>query len=262
MSVYFARPRTDYDPYRDVYKIIELSGFELRYINDISWWNADDTVIFTPANGELEGVPTDRRIRFIHWDFERSKPGQARNSAFDETWVSDRALAQAIGARYVMFGGHRAFGSLDVLDKRWDTVTLMAWFGRRTDLRYWLDEASISIADPGYVGGNWGQNRVETLQRSRIMVSCHQDELPWSEPIRLAIAGMYGLPIISETCADAGLWNGRYLQADMRDIPCTVKSLLQDPVRQARMGAAAWRLVCAEHPFRQCVEQALERVIA
>lgn len=260
MTTFFARPDYFYPPYADVYRLAELSGYEVRFLSSVDW-DRPDNVIITPANGEFENIPAKRRATAIHWQFERPAPGEAPNPYVDRTWVSDRALAQAINAEYVFFGGHRSFAELRCIDKCFDVVTLLSWFGRRTDLRHEIMNVEhMTLADPA--GDCWGDVRHHALTASRTMVSCHQDELKWSEPIRFAIGGMYALPLVSETCADAGLWNGLYLQGTMAELPFLIRGLLSDPVRQARMGAAAWRLVCIEHPFKQCVEEALERVTA
>lgn len=261
MAVYFTRPRTQYDPYDDVYRMVTLSGFELRYLDKVDW-TASDTVIALVANGEWEGVPTNRRVHLIHWQFERPNPGEALHPKADETWVSDAALARSIGARYVFFGGHPLFSGFNETDKHWDIVTLMAWFGRRMDLLTAIKNSGLSLADPPTYGGHWGEKRVERLTGAQVLLTCHQDEKQWCEPIRFCLAGMWALPIVTETCADAGIWNDLILQAPMGELVDTVKLLLTDPVRQVRMGAAAWRLCCVERTFRQEVERALERVTA
>jgi hypothetical protein len=172
----------------------------------------------------------------------------------DELWASDRAYAQSIGARYVFLGGHRAFGGVNVQEKQYDIITLMYYSARRQQLGNELERRFS-----GASGSFWGEERHKRLMSSRLMVTAHQDDKPWSEPIRFMLAGCYALPLLSETCQDASYWvpGQNYLAAPLNDLANQAALVLQHDILRARIGATAWRLVCVERPFRQEVEAAL-----
>src|SRR5689334_23363759 len=69
-NIIFARPRHDYASYRDVYNVIDLSGFPLRFVDEIDW-SQDVTVIGTPKHPEWLTIPTHKRARLIWWNLER-----------------------------------------------------------------------------------------------------------------------------------------------------------------------------------------------
>lgn len=260
-DVIFARPRWNYDSYRDMYRIIELSGYQLIFIDEVDW-SRPITVIGVPHNGEWVNIPRSKQTRLIQWNIERPAPstdyrpgGADVPEGVDEVWVSDYALAKATGAKYVFLGGHQAFGSTDFRHKEWDTITLMANFGRRTGL--FAELRNLKNAD--CEGGTWGDERHMRLQRSRLMVSCHQDDYKWCEPPRFMIAGCYALPLVSEYCENSGYWieGEHYLGSDLADMTMTVRVLLRDEVHMAHLAANAWRLCCVDRTFRKEVQAAL-----
>src|SRR5260221_413488 len=156
-NIIFARTRHHYRPYDDVYRLAELSGYPVQFIDEISldnWRDPHVTIIGLTKHPEWDAaIPSTSRARFVWWTFERGvedAPLMDMSSPYippyvDEVWASDRAYAKHIGAKYVFLGGHRAFGSVDVLNKQYDIVTLMYWSGRRQRLRG--DLQGFSIAD-------------------------------------------------------------------------------------------------------------------
>lgn len=260
-DVIFARPRHNYQSYQDVYRVIELSGYPLAFVGEVDW-SQSITVIGIPCNEEFANVPVKKRARFIHWNIERQRddvPPMDMASTYkrpfaDETWVSDKAMADRIGSKYVFLGGHQSLGSTDFRHKEFDVITLMANFGRRVSLFNELRQ--FKLADTGSL---WGDERHERLKASRLMLSCHQDDHGWIEPPRFMLAGCYALPLLSEKCDDAGYWcDGQHMiTANFKDLAQVARLLLNDEVRLARLGAAAWRLVCVERSFKREVEAAL-----
>lgn len=260
-TIVFARTRHEYFPYQDFWRLVQLAGFPVSYLDEIDW-KARQTVVATPKNGEWAGVPPKHASRLIWWNLERMHtdcpPEDMSHPAVppgvDEVWASDRAMATAHGARYVFLGGHRAFGSVDIRHKRYDYITLMYWSGRRQQIRG--DFQGLSCGDGPQ--GTWGADRHVRLMESKLMVSAHQDEMPWSEPIRWAIAGMYALPLLTETSRDPGHWHEQthFLSADLRDLGNLTHMVLHEDAIRARLSAAAWRLVCVERPFRESVLEA------
>src|SRR5512140_410819 len=262
-NVIFARTRHHYVPYDDLYRLAKLSGYEVQYIDEIDWHDYTAIVICPVKSDEWMCIEQAHSARFIWWNLERGLDNATEMDManphvpfyVDEVWASDPAYARSIGAKYVFLGGHRAFGSVDVQSKKYDIITLMYWSGRRQNLRF--DLRDFSNADQ--TGGLWGDERHEKLMQSRLMISAHQDDKPYSEPIRFTIAGCYALPRLSETCEDSGYWEKgkHYLSASLASLGDTARSVINFPAMLANVGAAAWRLVCVERDFRAQVEAAL-----
>lgn len=264
-NIIFARTRHHYAPYDDFYRLAELSGYPIKYLSEIDWWDKTATIITPIKHPEWATIPEDHFSRFIWWNLERGihdAPEMDMSNTYtppyvNEVWASDRAYAKHLGAKYVFLGGHRAFGSVDVLNKQYDIVTLMYLSGRRQPVAGELQ--GYRIADKE--GGLWGEERHQRLMQSRLMVCAHQDEKPYCEPIRLMIAGCYALPVLSEDCDDSGYWQAQehYFSASLGELGIMTRLLLQPQNNRslARMGAAAWRLCCIERPFAQEVEAAL-----
>lgn len=262
-NVIFARTRHHYKTYDDVYDLAALSGFPVRYLDELDWRDSTQTVIAPVKHPEWDSIPGNKRSRLIWWTFERGlddAPLMDMSNPFvpsyvDEVWASDRAYATHIGAQYVFLGGHRAFGSVDVKHKEYDIVTLMYFSGRRQFLQGELKTFALADCD----GGLWGEERHKRLMQTRLMLCAHQDNKPWCEPIRFMLAGCYALPIVSEWCADSGYWQdgGHYAAGPLDQLTGLARLLLSNTPLMARLAASAWRLVCVERPFRQEVEAAL-----
>lgn len=261
MSIVFAKTRQFYQPYQDVYRLVELAGFQLQFIDEVDW-ERTDVVIATPKHPEWTCIPQRKKATLIWWSFERMLHVDALDMAspvvpdvVDEVWVSDRALAERYNFRYVFLGGHEGFAQVDArVKKEFDLITLMYWSGRRQALQPFL--APFSMADRP--SGCWGEERARRINASRLMLSAHQDEQPWSEPIKFALAGMYGIPLLSEVCADSGYWRAgeHYMATTFHDLSTAARILLNHPVSMRIAAANAWRLVCRERPFRETVENA------
>lgn len=257
-DVIFARTRHEYASYADFWRMVELSGYPVRYLDEIDW-QQPIIVIATPRNGEWEGIPAQKKARLIWWNIERSRgddatSGQDKPSYINEVWASDRAMAQRYEWKYVFLGGHRSFGSVDIMAKEWDIITLMAQMGRRSKL---FEELSVfSNADTGSL---WGEERHQRLMHSRLMIMCHQDDLAWCEPPRMMLGGCYAMPMLCEQSQDSGYWvsGENYIGLPIDALACAAQMLLKDSVKLARLGAAAWRTACVDHPFRKEVEAAL-----
>lgn len=262
MNIVFARTRTHYDSYIDRNRLIELSGFPLRYIDEIDYQRADQVVIVSPDNGERDNIPRreSRQSTVVHWNLERPSSAERvpeDDPIYDETWVSDRALAESYGARYVFLAGHRAFGEFAFLRKDTDFISLCANFGRRVEPLYYLRKEFTCADNPN---GTWHEERNDALKRSWCLVNIHQDTERWHEPFRFLVAASYCLPIISERCANTGYFVERrhYLAGELSDLPALVRTVRANPSEWYRMAAAAWRLVCCDHTFRGEVELAVK----
>jgi hypothetical protein len=267
-NVIFARTRHHYVPYDDFYGLAELADYEVKYLDEVDWFDESLTVICPVKHPEMSVIiPHGKKNRMIWWNLERGIADAALMDMaspympwfVDEVWASDPAYARSIDAKYVFLGGHRAFGGINVQAKQYDIVTLMYYSGRRQRIGSELKEYVRDYRLADIEGGLWGDERHQRLMQTRLMVSAHQDDKPYSEPIRFMIAGCYALPLLSETCEDSGYWvAGQHYAAEGLDqLTIRASYLLDDAVCLARMGAAAWRLVCVERPFRSQVEAAL-----
>jgi len=267
MPTSFLQTRYHYDSYSDLYRLVQVAGYPLLFLDEADWTDASQCYICPCWNGEWTGVPDSHAARLIYWNIERPAPweqlgpqGSHVPRGANEVWTSDRGISAATGAKYVFMGSHPDFALVDWRDKEWDVITLCAFFGRRTGAMSRLSE-DFKLADRrgDEWGGLWDAERHRRLCASKVLVTIHQDDWLWSEPPRLMLAGTYALPVISEQVEDAGYW------ADiMQQVPCdtpnlldSVRKLLSDEVLMCRLGAAGHHLVMDEHPFKQEVEAAL-----
>lgn len=266
-DILFAQTRYHYMQYDDFWRIVSLSGFSIVYLDEVDW-GKNQTVIFTPKNGELN-LPPDKRAHVTWWNLERSKAtdpvvdmsNPTVPPGVDEVWASDRAMAQATGARYVFLGGVLNFADIDVNHRdEFQIVTLMYWSHRRQQIQHDLF-SRFSVADRA--GSCWGDARHYALNHSQLMVSAHQDDYPWSEPIKWAVAAMYGLPLLSETCADPGYYerSQHYVSCALKDIPAAAEWVLDNEVLRRTLAANAWRLVSKERTFRSQVLEAVGQAV-
>lgn len=264
-NVIFARPRQDYGSYRDFWRVVELSQFPMCYLDEIDWSLGNQTVIATPKNAEWSAIPDRHNSRLVWWTIERnsnttdaldmSNPHVPR--CVDEVWTSDRSIARKQGWKYVFLGGHRMFSDVALpihWIKQYDIITLMAPMPRRARL---FEELKVfSNADTGNL---WGEERNKRLGDSRLMIMCHQDDQPICEPPRMMIGGCYALPMLCERSADSGYWieSTHYLAVSLDKLARTAQLIIDNEALLARIGMAAWRLVCIERPFAQEVQAAL-----
>lgn len=263
MSIVFAKTRFNYaDPdngygsYTDFWKLVELSGFETCYVDEIDT-ASDATYIFTPANGEtISGWPA-HRARIIHWNLEQDPyppiPGVA------ETWASDKKLAQLIDAKYVPMGSHEDLNTeteAGFAELAYDAIML----AYRTPRRIWV-QAEAEKAGVAFAPDGWHQARHQALLQSRVMLHVHQNEGKYYvAPQRFAIAAAYGLPLISEALADLGIFSSStLLTSDLLNLPTFVKMWTQGDEHNLLddYGYQLHRLLCHIWPFRRCVEEAL-----
>ncbi len=261
-KVVFMRPRHEYASYQDLWRLIKLSGFELKYVDQIDW-QSNITVIGLPKHPSWEQIPLpgNRRAKLIWYNTERlhrdaplmdmSNPHVP--AYVDEVWAADKKIAELMDGKYVFLGGHPTYGSVNVVDKQYDIIHLMAPLPRRHDLLHMLNR-EFTIADTGSLVG---EERHKRLMASRLMVMAHQDEHRYVMPPRMMIGACYALPMICEECDDPGYWAEAISFVPLDRLLSHARVLLTDPVKLARMGADAWRLACRERPFRSQIEAAL-----
>lgn len=275
MPVIFARTSYFYQSYVDFWNIVELSGYPTVTVGEMDVFNPDNIYIISPMNGEMMdfmGENQDkryhRRATLLHWNLERPDPTNVGNYGvrnqelldmgyFDGVIHSDRYIANRFGFKYIPLGSHSGLGTPGSLEeKSYDVIHLSCYSNSRSWLFHAPDRPKeevfgISIADNG-----WGESRDQNLRRSRMMWCTHQDGLPIIEPLRVAVAAAYGLPVISEyindqypyplDCFDVSpgslVWNTKRFMA------------LHDKNEVYELGLSFRAFMTNIYSFRQCLE--------
>lgn len=219
MDIIFAKTRWHYDSYTDFWKLVELSGFPIVYIDEVDPYKDGVTYIVSPYNGEWYEFMTrydinDVKSELIHWNLER--PGGSGsvekykydnsclidNGYFHSIIVSDKNLAHETGFHYVPLGSHPGLGEPVPWDqyKAYDLIHLSCYSNHRATLFAHPWEPRREIAGLNIAPNAWGMERHKLLQNTKAMLGVHQDGLPYCEPLRLALAAAYGLIMIWEEC--------------------------------------------------------------
>lgn len=259
----FARTRHTYDSYQDFWGLVELSGFDTCYVDEIDP-ASDHTYIYTPNNGETANGWPDARARItwyqLEWETHPNDSGPLPPGVAAK-WTMDKWHAERIGAQYVPIGSHADLRyTLSVEIKGWDTndIALMAYMGppRRAAMKYQLERCGLKIAPNA-----WGLDRHYLLDHSRSFVHVHQHEdIPGVAALRVALAAAYSLPYISEQVADRGIFStSNMLFSDYAHLADFAEQWLTDDKSQmlADYGWALHQLLCVEKPFRHWIEAAL-----
>lgn len=277
MDIVFAKTRYVYDSYTDFWKLVELSGFETCYTDEVDV-RRHKVYITTPYNGEWKPhihnqVERPRNAYLIHWCLERpSGAGGMGNYAianrahmydrqFDETWVSDRRMSQEAMLRFVILGSDYGLGEPSTPEyRRYDFVHMSYITDRRARIYNYFHR--------DYIGPNcwpWEENpsRDEVMRQSKFALNIHQDQYPYQEPLRFALFAAYGLPILTEEIYDAHPWNEDMCVFNPYDgIAGRLRQMLgNDYTRWYDLGMNARDVMCDQLQFRKTVIQAVSESI-
>lgn len=224
-EIIFAKTRWDYQSYTDYWTLVELSGFPTCYVDEIDL-DRDAVYIVCPMNGEIydrfanEPVTLNRKARMMMWNLERPGDDSVQQYAqgnkklqkyFQKILISDKALAHKCADiansdvfAYVTLGVHEGLGYPGSFeDKRYDLIHLACYSLARSSL-FDTPSSPKRVYDECSVAPNgWGLERIMYLKESRFMLNVHQDRHKFMEPLRFALAAMYGLPIITDYCIDS-----------------------------------------------------------
>lgn len=260
-DVTFVRTRTEYPPYADFYRLAELSGYPICWVDEIDASDPTKVYIISPINGEWNhGWPHARaRIIFNQLEWHTDMSQVELPPGVSECWNGDAWHARLINARHVPIGGHIGL-NLDPNDcpaKEYDIVFMS--YGdvyRRKRIKDEFEARGFKIAPDG-----WGQIRHDSFVRSRIMVHVHQwENIPAIAPLRWCLGAAYGLPIISESVNDRRPFAaGDFMTADYDNLVETVTRELEDR-ENGRMDSYGYNLrnyLCRVLTFRKSVERAL-----
>ena len=273
MRPIFALTRHSYDSYTDYRRLVDLSGFETCFVDQMDLQDSSAVYIVSPVNGEfrhhLEAHGKDRRARLVWWNLERPDPPapspplsaslDGLAPLVDAIWVSDRHYATMDPRlRFVVLGSHPGLGAPPALPLRYDFTHQSYVWGRRS--------APIDAARRRWKeGGNaWGDARDAVLRSTRVLLNIHQTPAPIGEPLRFALAAAYHLPLVTETLADGfPLVAGQhYFAAPLGGVPLLLQHvLLTDEPTRAAFGAALYERLCVEHTFRRGVEDGIRSLL-
>lgn len=267
-DIIFARPRYTYGSYSDFWHLVELSGYSVIHIDEIDAQSDNCYIFTTPATHWHDGVERrgwpGAKARIIYWSIEWYLDVDYSAIPGVEIWAADAWYAERIGARYVPMGSHPGLRPDDEspYEKRYDAVTLWADCERRYFARARLMENGITIAPNG-----WGRERHEILSQSRAMVCVHQQAFDNTQsvatpiatvaPQRWCLAAAYGLPMITETLFDPGIFTPEYrLMSDLPHLGRFMSTwLLPENARLLDdFGHNLHQLLCEHYTFRKSVE--------
>lgn len=260
----FIFPEKDYPSYGDIRRLVSLSGFDAITTKQIDVFSRRPYIVVSPEPiPTLNGIPA----RVICWQLEYAGDYTENYLGFKgELWASDKAWADANGAKYVLMGSHP-----DLVDPDEDgfsvgpaptatDVTMLGYMTpRRQAIKKLLSDLRWPIDYPGHAGAI---ARRSVLMNTRLMLHVHQHEdALYVAPQRIAIAAAYRLPVLSETIADPGPLLDYIAMANYLHIPTAVRAQLADAEGRAMAGRAGEKLhnyLCVERTFRTCVEEALK----
>ena len=222
-KIFFARTRYEYGSYIYFWRLVELSGIPVCYVDQIDL-ESDDIYIVTPVNGEfrphmeyrtslLKGAP--RRCRTIWWNLER--PGDESTTdqtltvpawrasldsfalLFDSFWACDRHISLFDSRMiHVLVGGDaRMMEGAPVRPYTYDFCHFSYVNGRRDQIYAGLVHRGLKMAPP-----DWAASRQLAWNSSKVLVNVHQNAVLGGEQIRFAMAAAYSVPLISEALAD------------------------------------------------------------
>lgn len=264
--IVFARTRHHYDSYSDFWKLVELSGFDTCFIDEIDISAEGKIYIFSPTNGEFRPHIKNQKdaqkpwlAKIIWWNLER--PSSITDfdigdivEYVNESWVSDKYYASINkNFKFVALGSHPGLRLREgSLPKIYDYCCMSYMNGRR-------NHTFGNLSVRGLKGGpnGWGQERDVVLRSSKLLVNVHQDDFPISEPLRFAVCAAYSLPIISENITDPyPLIPGQdIIQVEYRELINKVFSYHNSDL--THMANCLYNKLCIEHTFRKCVEKGL-----
>lgn len=285
MPVIFARTRYDYQSYSDFWKLVELSGFPVCYVDQIDLDAPSDTVyVTTPVNGELRPhieyrrgqLTRKQKCKVVWWNLERPDSGDYRlpslvgsqvanvvdeiTNYVDRVWVSDRYYA-SLDSRlmHVVLGSHAGLRGTPEYPRGTYSYCHMSYItDRRISIYSTLRNRGMSEGPNA-----WGEERSKVLDQSRTMLNVHQTPALIGEPIRFSIAAAYKLPLVTETLLDSWpLSSGvDLLQAHYNDLANLLSAALVSN-GLSDIGENLHKKLCLEWTFRRGVEEGVARTLA
>lgn len=259
-NIIFVRTRHEYGSYVDFFRLAELSGYPIIYVDEMLKYDSKDTIfIISPVNGEWnERVKWFTEGRVILWQLEWNWDGEHNTPAcVDEVWNSDKAHAEKNGFKYVAMGSHKGLNESINWNKGlplpYDIAQISYQTPRRQVVTQQLQQQGLTLAPNS---GLWKSARSTALMQSKVVIHIHQrDDTKGVAPLRWCLAAAHGLPLITESVPDYGIFDYRYMMQARYE---TIASFTSEIVKEWRIlqdyGAALHRLLCEEYTFRKAVE--------
>lgn len=270
MEITFVRTRYSYDPYIDFFRLAELSGFPIIYVDQLDV-SQHGVFIVSPMNGEWRPhldnhMDEPRNAHLILWNIERPSGSAGSVGRYaqdnrellyqryvDEIWLSDRRLAEETELRFVPLGSDEGLGQPGI-DKKYHFCHMSYEVPRRQTVYKYFNKSVI--------GPNcWPPLRDEVLRQSKFALNVHQDNHPFQEPLRFALFAAYGLPILSETIYDPYPWDPDHMIfAPFDQLVNKMSNLLSGEYRPWKeMGLKARERMCGEFQFGKLVREAVSQ---
>lgn len=256
----FVRTRHRYVPYDDFFRLAELSGYPIIYVDEMLQHDSvDTTFVISPVNGEWNTRPrgyTQGRVilYMLEWntDGEHNDPPCA-----DSIWCGDKWHAEKHGYKYVPLGSHPLLNEYAEVEtyKEYDAALMMYRAPpRRARIIHALYESGLKLAPDG-----WGIDRSRILLQSKCMAMIHQwDGLPVLPPLRMCIAAAHKLAVISETIENLGMFYGYMDCLPYEDLARMTKLIIRNPHNRLKeRGEALYHLLCVGYTFKHAIERAL-----
>ncbi len=260
--IFIVRTRYEYGSYSDFHKLATLSGFPLVHFDELRALDSKDNVyIGCPINGEFNlWRKGELQGRLILYQLELNIDGNHNiPECVDEVWHGDAAHARQFGYRYVPLGGHSGLREdCPEQPKNIDVAQIAYQVYRRLDLSNKMKFAGLRV---GTNENLWGVDRTKELLASHLMLHVHQwEHVRAVAPLRWCIAAAHGLPMITETVEDRGIFGyGHMMQADYEFILPFVEQVLKPENRYQLedYGRALNSLLCERYTFRTMIESNL-----
>lgn len=214
--------------YGDYWNMVRMWNFPTCEFKDIDYADSSKCYIWTTHIGNPTQVfmteeARARKCKLVFWNLEwcNWKDGKLigfEGSDFlgieahvDEMWVSDRYLMSLLHrfkpesahkVKFICLGGHPDFGlnpkDYDSREFHWDFAHLMYLTGVRGQKFHSIMQAGNSMAPASFDM----EQRHHVLSHSRWGLNLHQNSFPCLSPQRFMIFASYGLPIVTDYCAD------------------------------------------------------------
>jgi len=190
------------------------------------------------------------------------------NGYLDTIIVSDPILAKVSGMKFVPLGSHKDLGVVsDQSVKCFDFIHLSCYSLHRSWMFRTPSEMQSNLFGLRIAPNAWGVNRHNLLMQSRIMLCIHQDEFPYIEPLRYAIAAAYGMPILTEYI-EMGVFSpyvvginmipGGILKENTSSLVGVMgHQMVRDYDNWYRWGLEFRNIMVGEYSFRSCLEKFL-----